>query len=228
VTRIALIHALAHSVAPINDELQNVWPEAVRMNLLDDSLSADLAHSGQGLDAAMHQRFESLAAYAEGTGAQAILFTCSAFGPCIEAVALRRPHMPVLKPNEAMVAEAVALGGRVGLIASFAPTLASMPPEFPPGTDLRAELAAGAMESLDRGDTAAHDAGVVQAAEAVVRQGCTVIALAQFSMARAQAAVQQALGLPVLTTPGSAVRALRQRLGINGQPVKGEGGQPLQ
>ena len=140
----ALIHALAHSVDPINQALQSAWPQAIRMNLLDDSLSADLARSGAGLDAAMHQRFESLAAYAEGTGAQAILFTCSAFGACIEAVATRRPHMPVLKPNEAMVVEAVALSGpkgRIGLIASFAPTLASMPAEFPAGVELLTELA---------------------------------------------------------------------------------------
>ena len=211
-TRIALIHALAHSVAPINEELARSWPQAQRMNLLDDSLSADLARTGHGLDAAMHQRFEALAAYAEYTGAQAILFTCSAFGPCIEAVAARRPHMPVLKPNEAMVAEAVGQGGRIGLIASFAPTLASMPPEFPLGTDLLSELAEGAMQALNAGDTARHDALVVQAAQSLARQGCRVIALAQLSMARAQVAVQQAVGLPVLTTPGSAVRALRQRL----------------
>ena len=211
-TRIALIHALAHSVAPINDELQNVWPEAVRMNLLDDSLSADLAHSGQGLDAAMHQRFESLAAYAEGTGAQAILFTCSAFGPCIEAVALRRPHMPVLKPNEAMIDEAVALGGRIGLIATFGPTLESMPPEFPAGTDLRLALADGALDALNAGDVGRHDALAVEAAVRLKGQGGTAIALAQFSLARAAGVVRAATGLPVLTTPGSAVRALRQRL----------------
>jgi Asp/Glu/hydantoin racemase len=213
-TRLALIHALAHSVAPINDELASAWPQAQRMNLLDDSLSADLARSAQGLDAAMHQRFEALAAYAEGTGARAILFTCSAFGPCIEAVAARRPHMPVLKPNEAMVAEAVAHGGRIGLIASFAPTLASMPPEFLTGTALTTAMAEGALQALNEGDTARHDALVVEAAQALARQGCQVIALAQFSMARAQAAVQQAVGLPVLTTPGSAVRALRQRLAL--------------
>ncbi|WP_332745916.1 aspartate/glutamate racemase family protein [Hydrogenophaga sp.] len=214
-TRLALIHALAHSVAPINEELSRAWPEAVRMNLLDDSLSADLARSGTGLDAAMHQRFESLAAYAEGTGANAILFTCSAFGSCIEAVAARRPHMPVLKPNEAMVAEAVAVarGGRIGLVASFAPTLTSMPPEFPPGTQLVTRLAEGAMEALNRGDTAEHDALVVEAARWLADQGCDAIALAQFSMARAQMAVHRAVDLPVLTTPGSAVRMLRHRLG---------------
>ena len=212
-TRVALIHALAYSVAPINAELARAWPECERMNLLDDSLSSDLLRSGRGLDAAMHQRFETLAAYAESTGAQAILFTCSAFGPCIEAVAARRPHVPVLKPNEAMVAEAVATGKRVGLIASFAPTLLSMPAEFPPGTALVTRLAEGAMAALDRGDAAEHDARVVDAARWLQQRGCELIALAQFSMARAEAAVRRATGLPVLTTPASAVRALRQRLG---------------
>lgn len=214
--RIALIHALAHSVEPINAAMARDWPDAVRMNLLDDSLSADLARNtaagGEGLDRAMHQRFETLSAYAEGTGAQAILFTCSAFGPCIEAAARRRPAMPVLKPNEAMVDEAVAAGGRIGLIASFAPTLASMPGEFPSGTDLVTALTAEAMLALNRGDGALHDQLVVAAAQTLKEAGCQVIALAQFSMARAQSAVEQAVGLPVLTTPGSAIRALRQRL----------------
>ena len=44
--RIALIHALSHSVDPINQAMASDWPEATRMNLLDDSLSADLAASG--------------------------------------------------------------------------------------------------------------------------------------------------------------------------------------
>ena len=160
--RIALIHALAHSVEPINTALARDWPSAVRMNLLDDSLSADLAVSaaqGRGLDAAMHARFARLAQYAVDCGSQAILFTCSAFGPCIEAVAARRPAMPVLKPNEAMIAEAVAAlpaGGRIGLVASFAPTLASMPAEFPSGIDLCSELAEGAMDALNAGEGAAH------------------------------------------------------------------------
>ena len=129
--RIALIHALAHSVAPINQAMAQAWPEAVRMNLLDDSLSADLARTaaagGEGLDVAMHQRFEDLCAYAERTGAQGILFTCSAFGPCIEAAAARRPQMPVLKPNEAMVADAVACGQRVGISRLKAPLLTIKP-----------------------------------------------------------------------------------------------------
>lgn len=219
--RIALVHALAHSIEPVNAAFTRDWPAARRMNLFDDSLSADLAASASGLDAAMHDRFQSLAAYALGTGAQAILFTCSAFGPCIEAVARRHPGMPVLKPNEAMVREAVArlaqgaeVGrlGRLGLLATFAPTLASMPAEFPADAQLELELADGALDALDAGNTAAHDAAVVQAALRLQARGCTVIALAQFSLARAARAVQAATGLPVLTTVDSAVAELRRRL----------------
>ena len=102
------------------------------------------------------------------TGANAILFTCSAFGPCIEAVKRRLAPLPVLKPNEAMIDEAAAqvraLGGCVGLLATFAPTLVSMRPEFPAGVPLRTALADGALEALDRGDAAAHDHAAVQAA----------------------------------------------------------------
>jgi hypothetical protein len=220
--RIALIHALAHSVAPINDALAAAWPQAQRMNLLDDSLSADLARTG-ALDAAMAQRFIALGDYAVATGAQALLFTCSAFGPCIEAVARRHANLPVLKPNEAMVDDAVAMvqrsGGKVGLVASFAPTLASLPAEFPPGTPLLTALAEGALAALDAGDGAAHDALWADAAARLAQQGCRVIALTQFSGARAAAAVSARTGLPVLTTPGSAIERLRQRLGAWSAPA---------
>jgi aspartate/glutamate racemase len=211
-TRIALIHALSHSVAPINAAFERDWPEAVRMNLLDDSLSADLARGGKGLDAAMHDRFQRLAQYAVDTGAKGILFTCSAFGPCIEAVARRHAGIPVLKPNEAMVAEAAqGQQGRLGLIATFAATLVSMPPEFPPGIALEPALAEGALDALNAGDTQRHDALIAAQAAALRERGCTRIALAQFSMARARAACEAASGLPVLTTVDSAVRALRLR-----------------
>jgi aspartate/glutamate racemase len=216
--RIALIHALAHSIAPINAELDRSWPAIVRMNLLDDSLAADLARSGTGLDARMTARFVALAAYAISTGAQGILFTCSAFGPCIDAVAARWPKIPVLKPNEAMIDEAVRAAtdggrhGRIGLVATFAPTLLSMPAEFPAGVDVIPLLADGALAALDAGDTATHDRLAADAACRAQAMGCDVIALAQFSLARAAPAVARAVPLPVLTTPASAVRRLRSRL----------------
>ena len=83
--------------------------------------------------------------------------------------------------------------------------------EFPASVRLQTALVEGALDALNRGDVALHDERVAAAAQALVEQGCSVIALAQFSLARAQALVAQRTGVPVLTTVASAARAMRQR-----------------
>ncbi|MCA3155882.1 MAG: hypothetical protein ING30_12845 [Burkholderiales bacterium] len=83
--RIALIHAGTVSIQPIENAFRRLWPEAQLMNILDDSLFSD---RGEGaLPAFMTDRFIALGRYAVQSGAQGILFTCSAFSPCIEACA---------------------------------------------------------------------------------------------------------------------------------------------
>ena len=107
VPRIALIHALAHSVAPINDALAREWPDAQRMNLLDDSLSADLARSGR-LDDAMTARFLALADYAVGDRRQRDPVHLLGVRPLHRCGQAAPRPLPVLKPNEAMIDEAAA------------------------------------------------------------------------------------------------------------------------
>lgn len=209
--RITLVHALKHSIQPIESSFAKLWPEARLMNLMDDSLSADLARDG-ALSDAMTERFLGLGRYANSTGSDAILFTCSAFGPCIEAVARAQAPMPVLKPNEAMIEQAAAKGKRIGLLSSFPPTLASMPREFPSSIQIVPKLAEGAMAALDRGDRATHDRLVVEASKDL--RDCDLIALAQYSMAPAAEQVAAATGRPVLTTPDSAVMKLKEMLSI--------------
>jgi len=208
--RIALVHAMKHSIQPIEASFARLWPEVRLMNLLDDSLSDDLARDGRLTDA-MTERFLSIGRYVASTGTDGILFTCSAFGACIEAVAGEQAPIPVLKPNEAMIEEAANSGRKVGLLSSFAPTLASMPREFPASVQLVPKLAEGALTALDRGDRAEHDRLVVEASKALL--DCDVIVLAQYSMAPAADKVAQATGRPVLTTPDSAVMKLKRMLG---------------
>jgi aspartate/glutamate racemase len=213
--RIALIHALKHSIVPIEASFARLWPEATIMNLLDDSLSADVARDGH-LTSAMTDRFLALGRYVASTHADAILFTCSAFGPCIEAVAREHAPVPVLKPNEAMIEQAVARGHRIGLLSTFAPTLQSMPPEFPSSVQVIPKLAEGALAALDRGDRAEHDRLVAKASRDL--RDCDLIALAQYSMAPAAELVADASNLPVLTTPDSAVKKLKQLLAATASP----------
>jgi Asp/Glu/Hydantoin racemase len=207
--RIALIHALKHSIAPIEAAFAQAWPQPRLMNLLDDSLSADLARDGQLTDS-MTDRFLALGDYAAATGSDAILFTCSAFGPCIEAVARAHAPMPVLKPNEAMIEQAVTMGRRIGLLSTFPPTLVSMPPEFPSSVEIVPKLAEGALAALDRGDRATHDRLIADASRSL--RDCDVIALAQFSIAATAPLVAEATGKPVVTTPDSAVLKLKTLL----------------
>jgi hypothetical protein len=88
------------AMAPIEAAFRADWPAAELVHLLDDSLSPDRAAQPR-LTPALHRRIGALADYAVSTGAHGVLFTCSAFGPAIEAAA-RRAAIPVLKPNEAM------------------------------------------------------------------------------------------------------------------------------
>lgn len=214
--RIALIHATKVAIDPIIESFSTLWPEAKTTNLLEDSLSRDLA-AAKELTPSMHERFCELTTYARRTGADAVLFTCSAFGPCIET-ARRVVDIPVLKPNEAMIDEALALGRRLALVATFEPSLPSMKAEIEDeearrgiALDLSVHLAAAALPALLAGDGAKHDALIADAVKGIEGKIDAVL-LAQFSMARAQNAVSAVTGARILTSPASAVNRLRREL----------------
>lgn len=213
--RIALIHAVAVAMPPVEDAFRRLWPDAERFNVLDDALSVDRARAG-ALTGPISARIGSLAAYGLAAGADGVLFTCSAFGPAIEAAARAAP-CPVLNPNEAMFAVALECGTRIGMLATFEPSVASMEEEFAAmarlagvTATLRTHCVPAAMRALQEGDGDTHDRLL---AEAAPRLGpCDAILLAQFSTARARAAVAAATRQPVLTSPDSAVLRLRSAL----------------
>src|SRR3954462_9962067 len=126
--RIGLIHATPVAIEPIVSAFKRLWPAARTTSLLEDSLAPDLAADAKLTDR-MVERFVTLARYVRGCGADAILFTCSAFGPAIEA-AREALDVPVLKPNEAMLDEALAAGTRIGLMATFGPSIPSLRQEL--------------------------------------------------------------------------------------------------
>jgi hypothetical protein len=225
VPRIALIHATPLAIQPVNRSFQKLWPEAKLQNILDDSLSQDLARVGH-LTADMVERFIDLAQYAKRVGCQGILFTCSAFGEAIEAAAAAT-GIPTLKPNEAMFEEAlqVAIKAKpnstetlnIGLVATFAASLDSMRDEFLAMSahmkrvvNLHGMHIPLAMDALAKGQSLEHDQRIAAGIENM--PACDVIMLAQFSMAAAQTLSQTKTISPVLTSPDCAVIALQHRM----------------
>lgn len=213
--RIALVHAVTVAVEPIRDAFARLWPNAETVNLLDDSLSTDRARDGE-LTEKMNGRIAVLGDYARQNGAAGILYTCSAFGPAIDAVAQSLP-VPVLKPNEAMFRAALMQGRNIGMLATFGPSVASMEAEFEAerqilGIDatLRTILVEPAMAALKSGDTATHNRLLAERAPDL--GDCDAIMLAHFSTSRARDTVAAVVTCPVLSSPDAAVTALRDRI----------------
>jgi Asp/Glu/Hydantoin racemase len=216
VSRIALIHATVVAMQPVEDAFRQLWPEAERVNLLDDALSRDRSRTAQ-LTPELSARIQALADYAIGRlEADGVLFTCSAFGEAIEAAA-RVGGRPVLKPNEAMFEAALGLGARIGMLATFEPSVASMEQEFRALAtsrggrgSLRTVCIPEAMAALSAGDAESHNRLLAESAPELA--DCDAILLAQFSTSIAAEAVRSRVGVKVLTSPGSAVRKLKDAL----------------
>lgn len=218
--RIALIHALEESVPPIHAAFAEVWPDASIFDLLETSLAPDRALAGH-CDETIVDRFRVLSRYAADTcgvggATRAILFTCSAFGPAIDAVKTEL-SIPVFKPNEAAFKEALAIGNRIGLCVTFEPSLGSLAFELEQMASVAGRsvsitpiLAEGALSALTSGDGDAHDRLVLGACSDL--KDVDVLVLGQFSLARAAEPLRRVSDVPILTTLHSAVRALKERL----------------
>jgi Asp/Glu/hydantoin racemase len=210
--RVVLLHGTPVAVEPIQRSFAARWPEAELVNLLDDSLSVDRAKDPD-LTARMFERFIELGAYAHRLGAAGILVTCSAFGPAIERMTAELP-IPVLKPNDAMFRAAMTKGRKIGMLATFAPSVVTMTQEFDEfvresgsKATLETIVVDGAMDALRKGDAGTHNALV--AARAPDLADCDAVMLAHFSTSRAAADVGKAISQPVLTAPDAAVDRMR-------------------
>ena len=130
----------------------------------------------------------------------------------------RELPVPVLKPNEAMFREAIGRGRRIGMLATFAPSVLTMTEEFEQFVDeaggeatLETIVVEGAMDALRKGDAARHNALI--AARAPELAYCDAIMLAHFSTSRALAAVTAVVKTSVLTAPDAAVDRIRAAIG---------------
>jgi Asp/Glu/hydantoin racemase len=186
-------------------------------NLLDDDLMPAYTREG-GLTPHITERICALALYAARTGADGILFTCSVF-PQAEDLAKQLVRVPLLKPDEAMIAAALDAGIRIGVVATNPPAAPAAAAQLEAGAKARGveirviqSVADGAFAIGNAGDRITHDRMVVEAAERIADK-VDALCLAQVSMGLAQAAVQAKVRVPVLTSPATAVARLKALLG---------------
>ena len=114
--RIFLVHPTPLAVPPVDEAFKTLWPQAQVLNLLDESLYADVGANGE-LTPALYARVGNLFRHCEASGADGIVFSGSTFGPAVEE-GRKGIKVPVLRIEEGMMDEAVARGGSILVVST--------------------------------------------------------------------------------------------------------------
>lgn len=210
--RIVLIHPYRPSMAPIEAAFHALWPEAEVYALLDETLYADVAVDGT-MKPGMAERIGTLVDHAVMSGADAVVFTGSTFGPAVDQ-ARRGISIPVLKADEAMAIHAAQRGGEALLVCTapralpvLVANLETAAQEVGTKVSLSTLVVSAAKAALVAGDPDAHDQLIVDAIMGTAPP--TTLMLGQMSMGRVAAMLPPALGAIAVTSPEATVRHLK-------------------
>src|SRR5207253_7174770 len=121
---------------------------------------------------------------------------------------------PVLKIDYPMARRAVSAGRRIGVAATFAPTLVptsrllrEAAQEAGREIEIVEEVAPEAYKALLANDTATHDELLAAAVESLQQKDVSAVVLAQVSMARTLPLLERGARVPVLTSLHTSLEA---------------------
>jgi len=185
-------------------------PGVTIFHMVDESLIRDtIAH--QKLRRLTIRRLIGMIESAEAAGATAVMVTCSSIGPAA-ALAQKLFDIPVFRIDDAMAEKAVAVGRRIGVLATLRTTLdptMALLADKAAAADRSVEIAEGlcakAFDAVLSGDTETHDR-IVSDALLEMASKVDVIVLAQASMARVLNNLPPgSVSIPVLSSPELAI-----------------------
>ena len=216
---VAVVHTGPATVQPIKQQFQELLPDVRVINIVDDSLLNDVIAAGH-LTEAVSGRLLTYMQEGQKMGAVAILNACSSVGEAATA-ARAGLSIPVVKIDETMAERAVALGPRIGVVATVRTTLEptvrlirAKAADVGQQIEISEAVAEGGFQALLEGKTEEHDDVVRRTILSLVDK-VDVIVLAQASMARLVSSLGD-LKVPVLSSPRSGVQAVRDLLGTLG------------
>jgi Asp/Glu/hydantoin racemase len=210
---LAMLHTVPGLVTDMETLASDTVPGLRVLHYVDESLLQDTIAKGT-TPGHVRRRLVNYARYAEESGAQALLVSCSSIGEAATA-AQDFVSIPVLRIDTPMAELAVVSGNRIGVLATLAATLgpttrlvqdsAKRQNKKPTITAIKVD---GAFYALRAGDRAMHDR-LLLAAFSELAAECDVVVLAQASMARVIEHTQHQPGGPaVLASPGSGMTQL--------------------
>lgn len=190
-------------------KLINVGNEAVQLNFME------AYHKGEPCPPQIN--IELFAMYAEHLvqlyNVDAIMISCSTMNRAAATVrqAMARYGVPVIQIDEAMMEEAVNCSGKILIVATHGPTVASTQAlleetaqRFRKRVSFAGATVEEAFEALGEGDIAQHNAVIAQAIREMTKQEkIDIVVLAQLSMTVFKLSYPDCIkefGVPVLTS----------------------------
>jgi aspartate/glutamate racemase len=214
---VAAIYTAISIIEPIKVIFNELMPGHRLVNVYDDSLIPDVISAGNDVTTDIRRRLLAYCRSSEDMGADVILSTCSSMGDIVGQI---QPfvRVPILRIDEPMVRQAVAMGSSIAVLATVDTTLVptnrlvrATAERLGKQIEIVEGLAEGALQALNEGKAALHDQILMQAALAVADKA-DVILLAQGSMARMQELIVAATGKPVLSSLRPGLQAVRELL----------------
>ncbi|MBV8859139.1 MAG: Asp/Glu racemase [Acidobacteria bacterium] len=217
---VAFIHTSPAAIGPLMQFYAEAAPELEITNLLDDGLLRLLA-AGRAADV-QRRLAEMLGDAVETYQPELAMVTCSSVPKEMTESLARDFSFPVLKIDYPMARRAVRAGRRVGVAATFPPTLVptsrllrEAAKEAGAEIEIVEEVAPEAYKALLAGDTATHDELLAAAVERLQDKDVSAVVLAQVSMARTLPLIEPGARVPVLTSLHTSLEAIREALSLS-------------
>lgn len=215
--KVAFIHTSPAAIEPLMRFYTEFAPQLEITNLLDDGILRLLSADAQ--TTAQERLADMIKAAVQTYQVELAMVTCSSVAR--ETVARLNDFfdLPILKIDYPMARRAVKAGRKIGVAATFPPTivptsklLAEAAAEAETELELVCEVAPAAYEALLAGDTAKHDELLLALIKHLEEQQVAAIVLAQVSMARILPRLKNGVGIPVLSSLPTSLQAINDAL----------------
>ena len=214
---VSLLHTAPAAIPPVMQYWGSAAPEFELTNQMDDGILRFFAAgdypSAEGRLASMIDAARTV------YRAEAAMITCSSVPRSMVRSLERTAGIPLMKIDEPMARRAIATGRRVGVAATFPPTiptttqmLRETAEDAGASIELVPHLVAGAFDALLNGRPAEHDALLLAGLDELAAQHVDVIVLAQVSMSRILPSLGGRFTVPVLSSLETSLAAMRALL----------------
>ncbi len=213
--KVGMVHAGCFNVQLFNEAISEIMPDVAVVHLVDEGLptmtSAELRER-------VVRRLKALSSFAEESGAEVVMLTCTAFGRLVDEIK-EAVSIPVLSVLEIMVEEAMNAGDRIGILGTHPAMLASATQliqqesaERGRKIEVKTLLCPGAFDALRRDDMATHDRIVLEYVSQMMDE-VDVIVVPQPSMDKVMKEVPEASRrVPIVASVNKSAQRLKEEL----------------